>query len=173
MKNKSKRKGMTLMELAVTILLTAITILVIGVVMLDSHRGWLDAYAKVHGGAADDAAMIQAAFEKIVRKASSSKYLLNGLDDLTVFYYQDWQSSAWLDRYARFYRAEENPSEFYIEHGTVDEDGDTAVVSTIQACTNVTDAEFKPTSGGIEMKIRLDDGRETTTALTTAILHNE
>jgi hypothetical protein len=37
----------------------------------------------------------------------------------------------------------------------------------------VVDAEFKPTSGGVEMKLALDDGRETTMLLTTAILHNE
>lgn len=173
MNKDRKKQGLTLTELAVTMLITSIIVLVIGAVMLDSHRGWLDSYRKIHGGAANDAAMAQVAFEKIVRKASRSKYLVDGSDDLTVYYYEDWQNSDYLDRYARFYRSTDNDSEFYLEHGSIDADGDAQVQSTVQLCSTVVDAEFKPTSGGIEMKLALNDGRETTTLLTTAILHNE
>jgi len=174
MRNKNqKRYGLTLMELAMTILMTSITIIAVGIVMLDSHRGWLDSYAKVHGGAANDAAMAQVAFDKVVRRASCSKYQMVGLDDLTVYCYEDWQNSTDLDRYARFYRSLDNPSEFYVEHGILQSDGTTEKVSNVRLCTTVTDVEFKPTSGGVEMKLALDDGRETTAVLTTAILHNE
>ena len=171
--NDRKRQGLTLTELAVTILITSIVVMAIGVVMLDSHRGWLDSYAKIHGGAAGDAAMVQVAFDIIVRKASHSKYLMSSLDDLMVYYYEDWQNSTFLDRYARFYRSTDNTSEFYVEHGTLQEDGTAQKLSAVQLCSTVTDAEFRPTSGGIEMKLALNDGRETTTVLTTAILHNE
>ena len=172
-KNNRKRQGLTLTELAVTILISSFIVMAVGMVMLDSHRGWLDSYAKIHGGAANDAAMVQVAFDKIVRKASGSKYLMGGLDDLTVYYYEDWLNSTYLDRYARFYRSTDNASEFYVEHGTIKADGTAQKLSDVQLCTTVTDAEFGPTSGGIEMKLVLDDGRETTTVLTTAILHNE
>ncbi|MBL7214933.1 MAG: hypothetical protein ISS71_04570 [Phycisphaerae bacterium] len=171
-KNNRKRQGLSLIELAVTMLITTITVIAIGVVMVDNHRGWLDSYAKVYGGAANDAAMVQVAFEKIVRKASRTKYLISR-DDLTVYYYEDWLNSTDLDRYARFYRSTDNPAEFCVEHGILDEDGDTQSISVVRLCSNVSDAEFKPTNGGIEMKLLLNDGRETTTALTTAILHNE
>ena len=171
--NNHKRQGLTLAELMVTILITSIIVMAIGVIMVDSHRGWLDCYAKIQGGAVNDAAMAQTAFDRIVRNASRTKYLLIGPDDLTVYYYDNWLDSDYLDRYARFYRATSKPTEFYVEHGTIAEDGITQVLSTVLLCTTVTDVEFKGTNGGIEMKLALNDGRESTTLLTTAILHNE
>ena len=169
--NKNKR-GVTLMELVVTILITAIIVAAISVLFVDTHRGWLDSYAKIHGGAAADAAMSQAAFERVVRKASRSKYELNGLQELTVYYYADWQNSSELDRYARFYRSDNHPEELYVEHGQFDA-SDSTVISRMRLASTVSDLEFKPTSGGIEMKLLLDDGRESTTLVATAILHNE
>lgn len=169
---KQNRRGLTLMELVVTIVITAIVVMAVSVLFVDSHRGWLDSYAKIHGGAASDAAMSQVAFDRIVRKSSRTKYQMNGLEELTVYYYEDWLSSDALDCYARFYRSTDNPSELYVEHGKVDDDN-TSVLSTVKLASTVSDLEFKPTSGGIEMKLALDDGRETTTLVTTAILHNE
>lgn len=172
--NKNRKScGVTLIELTVTILIVSLMSIAIGVVMLDSHRGWLDSYRKIHGGAINDAAMAQVTFEKIVRKASRSKYLINSPGDLTVYYYDDWKNSTRIDRYARIYRSTLSPEELYVEHGTVDETGVAKKLSAIQLCSTVMDAEFKPTSGAIEMKLRLDDKRETTTVLATAILHNE
>lgn len=173
MRHARKPQGVTLTELVVTLVITAIITMTVGIVMLDSHRGWLDSWRKMHGGAADDAAMAQAAFEKIVRKASRSKYLINGRADLTVYYYDDWQNSVDLDRYARFYRPDDDPAAFYVEHGTFDGTEAVAKLSQVQLCSTVVDAEFKPVSGGIEMKLALDDGRESTLVLATGILHNE
>ena len=164
--------GLTLMELMVTLVIIGIVVTAISVMFVDTHRGWLDSYAKIHGGAADDASMSQVAFDRIVRKASRSKYELNGLEDLTVYYYEDWQFSEELDRYARFYRSGVEPTQFYVEHGEVKE-GNLNVLSTVLLASTVSDLEFKPTSGGIEMKLALDDGRESSTLVTTAILHNE
>lgn len=167
-----KNRGLTLMELMVTIVIISIVVLAINVMFVDIHRGWLDSYAKVHGGAAADAAMVQTVFNRIVRKASWTKYELNGLEDLTVYYYKDWQASSELDRYARFYRSSGSPDEMYVEHGELNNDV-TSAQSTVKLSSHVSDLKFKPTSGGIEMKLALNDGRETTTLVTTAILHNE
>lgn len=164
------RFGFTLMELVMTILLSGIMVAAVGLVMIDSHRGWLDSYAKVHGGAADDAAMTSAAFERVVRKASCNRYELAGLDDLTVYYYSDWQTSKDLDAYGRFYRSKDAPEELYWETGRLDPQG---IDSTVCLSRNVTNLEFRPFSGGIEMILQLDDGRETTTLVSSAILHNE
>lgn len=167
-----KYRGLTLTELMVTVFIIVIIITAIGVLFVDTHRGWLDTYAKVYGGAADDAKMSQVAFDRIVRKASQTRYDLPESDDLTVYYYDDWQNSDQLDRYARFYRADDDPKKFYVEHGQWQAD-QAVVVSSVMLASTVSDLEFKPTSGGIEMKLILDDGRETTTLVTTAILHNE
>lgn len=172
MTHKQKIMGFSITELILAIAVSAILVLTIGVVMLDTQRGWLDTYAKVHGGASGDAAMAKTAFDRVVRKASRSYYTRSAADDITVYYYADWMTSATLDRYARFYRSIDHPSEMYVQHGEISVDG-RKMIAEVQLASNVTDLEFKPVDSGIEMKLALDDGREATTIVTTAILHNE
>lgn len=165
--------GFTITELILAIAVSSILVLTIGVVMVDTQKGWMDSYAKVHGGAAADAMMAKAAFDKVVRKASRSIYQFDELDDITVYYYDSWLASTDLDRYARFYRSEDNPSEMYLQHGEFEDGVIKDTTAEVLLASNVADLEFKPVSGGIEMKLALDDGRETTTVVSTAILHNE
>ena len=172
-KQVHKTHGFTITELILAIGVSSIMVLTIGVVMVDTQRGWLDTYAKVHGGAAGDALMAKTAFDRIVRKSSRSIYQIGGLDDITVYYYDQWLTSPSLDRYARFYRSTDNPAEMYVQHGTVDGSGVKTRTGEVLLASTVTDLEFKPVDGGIEMKLSLDDDRETTTAVTTVILHNE
>jgi len=165
--------GFTITELVLAIAVSSILVLTIGVVMLDTQRGWMDSYAKVHGGAAADAMMTKTAFDKVIRKASRSIYHFDGLDDITVYYYDNWLTSTELDRYARFFRSDDAPLEMYIQHGQLEAGVKKDILAEVLLASNVTDLEFKPISGGIEMKLALDDGRETTTVVSTAILHNE
>ena len=173
MKRVQHYLGFTITELVLAIAVSSILVLTIGVVMLDTQRGWMDSYAKVHGGATADAMMAKAAFDKVVRKASRSIYHFNGLDDITVYYYDNWLNSTELDRYARFFRSEDNPDAMYIQHGELVGGEKGAILAEILLASNVVDLEFMPVSGGIQMKLALDDGRETTTVVSTAILHNE
>ena len=162
--------GFSITELILAIAISSILVLTMGVVMVDTQRGWMDSYAKVHGGAATDAAVSKAAFDKVVRKASRSIYYFDADDDMTVHYYNNWLTSTEPDRSARFYRSTENPSEMYIQHSDIET---SEVLAEVLLATNVADLEFKPISGGLEMKLALDDGREATTVITTALLHNE
>lgn len=173
MKRIKRYLGFTITELILAIAVSSILVLTIGVVMVDTQRGWMDSYAKVHGGAATDATVTKTAFDKVIRKASRSLYHFNGLDDITVYYYDNWLTSTELDRYARFYRSADTPSEMYIQHGELEEGEKEGVLADVLLASNVVDLEFKPVSGGIEMKLALDDGREATTVISTAILHNE
>ena len=172
MKSKRIRRysGFTITELILAIAVSSILILAVGAVMMDTQRGWMDSYAKIHGGAATDAAVAKTAFDKVVRKASRSIYHFNAIDDITVYYYNNWLTSTDPDRAARFYRSTENPSEMYIRHSDIETK---EVLAEVLLAANVADLEFKPISGGIEMKMALDDGREATTIVTTALLHNE
>ncbi|MHC5156810.1 MAG: PulJ/GspJ family protein [Planctomycetota bacterium] len=173
MKRKEKHLGFTITELILAIAVSSILVLTIGVVMVDTQKGWMDSYAKVHGGATADAMMTKAAFDKVIRKASRSFYRFDALDDITVYYYNDWLASTDLDRYARFYRSTDDASEMYIQHGTLESGVKKDVTTEILLASNVADLEFKATNGGIVMKLALDDGREETTVVSTAILHNE
>lgn len=165
--------GFTITELILAIVISSLLILTMGIVMMDSQRGWMDSYAKVHGGAAADAMMAQTAFGKVVRKASRSIYHFNGFDDITVYYYDNWLTSSELDRYARFYRSRNNPSQMYIQHGELNNGEKGNLSAEVLLASNVVDLEYVPISGGIQMKLALDDGREQTTVVMTALLHNE
>jgi prepilin-type N-terminal cleavage/methylation domain-containing protein len=173
MKRSKHDLGFTITELILAIMVSSILVVAVGVVMVDTQKGWMDSYAKVHGGAASDAMMAKAAFDKVVRKASRSVYHFDGLDDITVYYYDHWLTSTEPDRYARFYRSTDNPDEMYIQHGIFEEGVKKDMTAEVVLASNVTDLEFKPINGGIEMKLALDDGREATTVVSTAILHNE
>ena len=173
MKRIKRYLGFTITELILSIAVSSVIVLTLGIVMLDTQRGWMDSYAKVHGGAATDAAVAKTAFDRVVRKASRSLYHFNGLDDITVYYYDNWLNSTELDRYARFYRAADDPSQMYIQHGEYEDGEKEDVLADVLLASNVVDLEFKPVSGGVEMKLVLDDGRETTTVISMALLHNE
>jgi len=173
MKRSKYNLGFTITELVVAIAVSSMLVLTIGVVMVDTQKGWMDSYAKVHGGAAADAMMAKTAFDKVIRKASRSIYHFTGFDDITVYYYDNWLASTELDRYARFYRSADTPSEMYIQHGPLEAGVKKGVLAEVLLASNVADLEFKPVNGGIEMKLALDDGREATTVVSTAILHNE
>ena len=165
--------GFTITEMVLAIAVSSILVLTIGVVLVDSQRGWMDSYAKVHGGATADAMMTKTAFDKVIRKASWSRYFFDGFDDITVLYYDNWLASTELDRYARFYLSQDNPTEMYIQHGKWEDGEKEGVLADVLLASNVVDLEFMPVSGSIQMKLALDDGRETTTIVSTAILHNE
>jgi hypothetical protein len=173
MKRIQKHDGFTITELILAIGVSSIMVLTIAVVLLDTQRGWLDTYAKVHGGASDDAMMAKTAYDRIIRKASRSIYHFNAVDDITVYYYNNWMTSTDLDRYARFYRSADNPSQMAVQHGNIDIFGVKTMTSEIILASNVIDLEFRPVDAGIEMKLALDDGREATTVVSAAILHNE
>ena len=173
MKQKKSMPGFTMTEMVLAIAFSAILVLAMGAVMVDTQRGWMDSYAKVHGGAASDAMMTKTAFDRVIRKASWSRYYFDDSDDITVLYYDNWLTSTDIDRYARFYRSEDNASEMYIQHGKWDSGTKDEVLAEVLLAANVEDLEFKPVNGGIQMKLALDDGREATTIVSTALLHNE
>jgi hypothetical protein len=165
--------GFTITELILAIAVSSILVLTIGTVLVDSQWGWMDSYAKVYGGATSDAMMAKTAFDKVIRKASRSRYYFDATDDITVYYYDNWLTSTELDRYARFYRSADNPLEMYIQHGELEAGIKKGILADVMLASNIVDLEFKPISGGIEMKLALDDGREATTVVSTALLHNE
>ena len=49
MKKKRSYFGFTITELILAIAVSSIIVLALGAVMLDTQRGWMDSYAKVHG----------------------------------------------------------------------------------------------------------------------------
>lgn len=140
MKNRKFYTGLTLIELMVTILISSILLAAIGIIMIDTQRGWQYTYNKVHGGAVLDAATAKTAFEKIFRKASRN-YIKTADDDVTVFYYSDWLKDGDPDKYARFYCQN---GTLFLKEGYI---GDTSSEQTITLAKCVTKAVFRPWPG--------------------------
>lgn len=167
MKRNFRNTGLTLMELMVTMLISSILLVAVGIIMLDTQRGWQYTYTKVHGGAVVDAATAKTAFEKMFRKASRKKYIRTAADDITVFYYSNWLKEGDPDKYARFYR--QNGTLFLKEGNIANADSD----QTFILANRVTNAIFRPWPGAIQMLLTVQYPTESITATSTAELHNE
>jgi len=159
------------MELMITIAMATIVISSTGVLLLESQRGWSAMYNRVYGGVVGDAYVARKAFDAIVRKSSIKRELL-GDDMVEVYYYADPDTSTWLDRYARFYVTDE--SEFLVDYGEVDSDGiSQEPTSTITLAHNVVASNFSVVGTCVQMTLRLDDGSESFTVMSSPVRHNE
>jgi hypothetical protein len=102
-----------------------------------------------------------------MRKASREKYFLDdGGSWIEIYYYADDDSSV-LDRYARFF---ENNGELNIEYGRL-EPRETLDIQTI--CSNVSRCTFKAAGQSAQMTLTLDDGSQTITVVSSAVMHNK
>jgi prepilin-type N-terminal cleavage/methylation domain-containing protein len=67
--------GFTITELILAIAISSILVLTMGVVMVDTQRGWMDSYAKVHGGAATDAAVAKTPMRRSPKQHSTKWFV--------------------------------------------------------------------------------------------------
>ena len=165
-KNLIIQQGFTVTELVITILIASIVLLGIGAVLSDSQRAWTRMHNVVFSETATDIYVARQAFDTVIRKASRERMSLD-VDGhwLEIYCYQD-QDSTEIDHYIRLY--EDNGS-LKVEHGKLDPRS-TLSVSTI--CGNVSSCVFKKKGRSAQMILTLDDGVQTLTVVSSAILHN-
>ena len=162
--------GFTLTELTVVTVMAAIVILSMGVVLVDSQRGWSAMYNRVYGGVVDDAYVARKTFDAVVRKSSINRELL-GDGMVEVYYYNDPDTSILLDRYARFYTVDE---ELLVDYGEVDAAGNPQEpTSTVTLAHNVVASNFSVVGTCVQMTLTLDDGSESLTVMSSPVRHNE
>ena len=165
-KKATNSKGLTIIELMIAVVFLGIAILGIGIVLADSHRGWNAMYDRVYSDVVTDAHIARRMFDGIVRKASRNHITVDtGGTWAELLYYEDWTSTA-LDRYARFYTAN---GELYIEYGTLDPK---ETLRTQTVCSNVSSCVFTRAGGSVQMVLRLDNGSEAATVVSSAVAHN-
>ena len=100
----TRRRGVTLIELVVAILLAAILSLVVGVLLVSSHKHWNALYNRVHRSETVDGFAAHRMFDTVCRKASYRKALLgSGNDSLELYYWDDGSQADTPENYARFY----------------------------------------------------------------------
>jgi hypothetical protein len=167
LKNRTTNpKGFTLTELTITTAIMVITILCVAVILVDGQRSWNAMYDRIYSDVVTDGHIARRTFDRVIRKASGNKI---ALDDaglwVEVYYYADANSTV-LDRYARFYEAY---GQLNIEYGKPDP-RETLDVQTV--CENVSDCVFMAQGTSIQMILRLDNGSEAATVVSSAVAHN-
>lgn len=161
------QQGFTIIELVIAAALGVIVMLGVAVILADSQRGWQRMYNRIYSDVVTGGHIARRTFDRVVRKASRQSFLLDEAGNwLEVYYYAD-SDSAVVDRYARFYEA---GGQLNIEYGRLDP-RETLWIQTI--CGNVSDCVFKEGGSSVQMILALDDGSQTATVMSSAIMHNQ
>ncbi len=160
-------KGFTIVELMVTVVISSIVMLGVGIVLADSQRGWNAMYNRIYSDVVTDGYAARKNFDSVIRKASEDSVLLDETGTwVEVHYYQD-SSSTELDRYARFYTY---GSELKVEYGILDPRQESG---TNTVCSNVSFCSFTAKGRAVQMVLRLDDGSQTATIVSSAVMNNK
>ena len=167
-KKITAQRGFTIIELVLAIALAAIVMFGIGVVLVDSQRGWNRMYDRIYSDVATDSYVARKTFDSVIRKASSERFLLDGAGNwIEVYYYADGNSTA-VDRYARFYYA--GGGQLNVEYGRPNP-RETLSVQTV--CRNVSSCVFKGVGRSAQMILKLDNGSQTATVISSSVMHNQ
>jgi len=168
MKNRhTKAKGFTLMEMVVTTAIATVVMLGIGFVVADSQNSWNTTYNKMYADVVTDGFVARRIFDAVIRRASWDNFLVGGYGEYLEVYYYSTAAATSMDRYARFCTAD---GALMVEYGTL---SPKQTVSTYVVCENVYSCVFNRAGRSAQMVLTLDDGSQTTTIASSAIMHNQ
>jgi len=182
--------GFALSELVVASAIVVIIVVAIGMVIVDGQRGWINTYNRAYADVVANGYAARAKFDSMIRKASVEDFSLGGNGKwIEVYYYANSESTA-VDRYARFYCANGNLN---IQYGRLEsitpkmvstaakskieyvqlEPTTIQKVSSVQTiCRDVSDCIFKQIGNSVQMILTLNDGTQTNTIVSSAVMHN-
>jgi prepilin-type N-terminal cleavage/methylation domain-containing protein len=160
-------RGFTLVELLITSVIFLIVGLAVGVVIVDGQTGWNTMYDRLNSDVVTDGYVARRKFDAVMRSASRSQSLVASDGIWIEVYYYASPSSTVTDRYARFYTAD---GDLNFEYGQL-EPRVTLGVETV--CQNVSSCTFKQVGTSIQMTLKLDDGTQTNTVISSAVTHNQ
>jgi hypothetical protein len=162
------RSGFTITELAVAIAASVIVMVGVAVILVDGMKGWNRMYNRAYGDVVTDSYVARRLFDTEIRKASRERYSLATDGSWLEIYYYFSAASTEVDRYARF--STSNGGDLNVEYGIV-EPRQTMRIQTI--CGNVTSCTFMGQGRSAQMVLTLDDGSQTVTTVTSAVMHNQ
>ena len=163
------RPGFTLTELTVTSAIAVIIILAVGIALAGTMRGWQTTYDRVYSDVTTESYAARRAFDATIRKACRYRVSIDSSGELTVYFFADYPST-YADRYARFYVTGE---QLLREEGSADATGKkTGVLNTTTVASNVQSCVFKSYGRSVQMILTLNNGTQSATVVTSAVLHN-
>ncbi len=165
-KRLTASRGFTLIELIIAMAITIIVVLAIGIALVDGQRGWNIQYDRIYSDVVTDGYVARRKFDAVMRRASRDKLLFDDAGGWVEVYYYANDTSTVVDRYARFYVANGNLN---VEYGQLDP---TATLSVETVCGNVSGCTFEQLGRSIQMILKLDNGTQTNTVISSAVTHN-
>ena len=166
-KRQINSSGLTIVELIITTMILVIVGFAIGVVVVDAQSSWNVTYDKINSDVITDGYVARKKFDTVIRNASSQSYVLDSAGDWVEVYYYASDSSTVVDRYARFYVADDTLN---LENGQLSP-RKTLDVETV--CKNVSDCTFKQVGRSVQMILTLDNETQTNTIVSSAVAHNQ
>ena len=165
-KRLTASRGFTLIELITAMAIMIFVVLAIGMALVDGQRGWNYMYNRVYSDIVTDGYVARRKFDAVLRKASREKFLIDPAGSWVEVYYFASDASTVVDRYARFYTA---GGTLDIEYGQLNP---TSTLTTETVCENVSSCTFEQLGRSIQMVLKLDNGTQTNTLITSAITNN-
>jgi hypothetical protein len=165
-KKSTTARGFTLIELITATAIMIFVILAIGMALVDGQRGWNQMYDRMYSDVVSDGYVARRKFDAVLRKASREKFLIDPAGGWVEVYYYATDASTVLDRYARFYTS---GGKLNIEYGQLNPK---STLSNKTVCDNVSSCTFNQLGRSIQMILKLDNGKQTNTVITSAITNN-
>ena len=170
--HKNNRRGLTVIEMAVAMTLTLLTLLAVSNVLSDNQNSWNLMYNRTFSEVVTAGHITKRTFEATVRKSSTNGLSIDGAGKWVEVHYYDDHASTFLDCYALFYHSGTN---LYIERGWLNPNNPSnprGTLSTSVICENVSNCVFKRSGKYVYMMITLNDGTQNLVIGSSAILHN-
>ncbi len=165
-KRSTASRGFTLIELITATAIMIFVVLAIGMALVDGQRGWNNMFNSVNSDVVRDGFFARKRFDFILRRASREKLLIDPAGRWVEVYYYASDASTILDRYARFFTS---GGTLNVEYGELNPKS-TLTIETI--CGNVSDCTFEQLGRSIQMVLKLDNGKQTNTVITSAATNN-
>ena len=165
-KTIANRKGFTIIELMVATGLASTIIIGVGVLVVDSQRGWNTMYNRAYSDVVTDSHVARRMFDSVIRNASCQGILLDENGGWVEIYYYSDPNSPVVDRYARFYGSNE---QLLIEYGALNP---RQTLNTEIICEDVTSCVFMSAGNSAQMILTLDNGSQNKTVVASAVMHN-
>lgn len=166
------KRAFTLVELMVTIVLSTIVILGMGVILVDNQKGWSMMYDRTFSDVVTDAYIARDVFVKVVRKSSMKVSAIGSAGEfIQVYYYQDPTISI-PDRYAKFYVSS---GSLLVDYGDLEPGtwNTLSLLSTMTLARNVDSVKFDVTGTSVRMILSLNNNKEAMTTVCSAVRHND
>jgi prepilin-type N-terminal cleavage/methylation domain-containing protein len=148
-----RRRAFTLVELVTVIALVGVLTMVVGTLLVSSHKHWNALYGRVYRQEATDAFAAHRMFDAVCRKSSYRKAVVGSNNEsLELYYWDDGSVSETPENYARFYLS---GNDLKVEHGATKPGTwtpDSArPVQSLLAASNVQRAEFEVRGASVQM----------------------